>query len=112
MPDIWPNEERETGGARIDKEVDSTLGRAGLGSAIVALFYKPQPPNGVGMACASGNAYSYASVRVTGTALTVTPRGPVGQARARGDRRALRPLHLPRPLSPRGLPSAPAPTLA
>jgi phosphodiesterase/alkaline phosphatase D-like protein len=62
-----------------NKEVDSTLGQAGLGSAIVALFYKPQPPNGVGMACASGNVYSYASVRVTGTALTVTPRDQSGK---------------------------------
>ncbi|HSO02653.1 MAG TPA: alkaline phosphatase D family protein [Gaiellaceae bacterium] len=62
-----------------NREVDSTLGRAGLGSAIVALFYKPQPPNGVGMACASGNVYSYASVRVTGTALTVTPRDQSGK---------------------------------
>jgi len=55
-------------------EVDETLGRAGMGSAIVALFYKPAPPRGVGMACASGNVYSYAEVKVTGAAITVTPK--------------------------------------
>ena len=31
------------------------------------------------MACASGNVYSYASVRVTGSALTVTPRDQAGK---------------------------------
>ncbi|MDQ3067741.1 MAG: alkaline phosphatase D family protein [Actinomycetota bacterium] len=62
-----------------NKEVDETLGRAGLGSAIVALFYKPAPPNGVGMACASGDVYSYASVRVTGATLTVTPKDSNGR---------------------------------
>ena len=62
-----------------NKEVDDTLGRPGMGSAIVALFYKPAPPRGVGMACASGNVYSYASVRVTGATLTVTPRDSAGK---------------------------------
>jgi alkaline phosphatase D len=62
-----------------NKEVDDTLGRAGMGSAIVALFYKPAPPRGVGMACASGNVYSYASVRVTGTTVTVTPKDLAGK---------------------------------
>jgi alkaline phosphatase D len=57
-----------------NREVDETLGRPGMGSAIAALFYKPQPPRGVGMACASADVYSYASVRVTGTTLTVTPK--------------------------------------
>jgi len=55
-------------------EVDETLGRAGMGSAIVALFYKPAPPRGVGMACSSGNVYSYAELKVTGAAITVTPK--------------------------------------
>ncbi|MGZ8795242.1 MAG: alkaline phosphatase D family protein [Gaiellaceae bacterium] len=62
-----------------NREVDDTLGRAGLGSAIVALFYKPLPPRGVGMACASGNVYSYAEVRVTGRTLTVTPKDRQGR---------------------------------
>ena len=62
-----------------NKEVDDTLGKAGMGSAIVALFYKAAPPRGVGMACASGDVYSYASVRVTGTTVTVTPKDLSGK---------------------------------
>ena len=57
-------------------EVDETLGRAGMGSAIVALFYKPSPPRGVGMACSSGNVYSYAEVRVDGPDADGDAEGP------------------------------------
>ena len=62
-----------------NREVDETLGRSGLGSAIVALFYKPPPPRGVGMACSSGDVYSYAEVRVTRAAITVTPKDATGK---------------------------------
>jgi alkaline phosphatase D len=61
-----------------NKEVDDTLGRAGMGSAITALFYKPAPPHGVGMACASADVYSYAEVKVTGASITVTPKDASG----------------------------------
>jgi hypothetical protein len=61
------------------KEVDATLGRVGMGSAIVNLFYKPAPPRGVGMACASADVFSYAEVRVGATALTVTPKDAQGR---------------------------------
>lgn len=62
-----------------NKEVDQTLGRPGMGSAITALFYKPAPPRGVGMACASADVYSYAEVKVTGAAITVTPKDAAGR---------------------------------
>jgi alkaline phosphatase D len=62
-----------------NKEVDETLGRPGMGSAITALFYKPKPPRGVGMACASADVYSYAEVKVTGAAITVTPKDLAGK---------------------------------
>ena len=62
-----------------NKEVDETLGRPGMGSAITALFYKPKPPRGVGMACASADVYSYAEVKVTGAAITVTPKDMAGK---------------------------------
>jgi alkaline phosphatase D len=62
-----------------NKEVDETLGRPGMGSAITALFYKPAPPRGVGMACASADVYSYAQVEVTGAAITVTPKDAAGK---------------------------------
>ena len=53
------------------KEIDSTLGKEGAGTAIGALFFKPQPPNGVGMRCAALDTYSYAEVAATGTTLRV-----------------------------------------
>jgi alkaline phosphatase D len=62
-----------------NREVDATLGAVGTGSTIASVFYKPPPPRGVGMACASGNVYSYAEVRVTGRTLTVTPKDRQGR---------------------------------
>ena len=61
-----------------NREVDATLGQRGMGSAITALFYKPAPPRGVGMACASADVYSYAEVKVTAAAITVTPKDAAG----------------------------------
>ena len=60
-------------------EVDRTLGKKGLGSAIVALFYKPAPPLGVGMKCASADVYSYAEVKVTAAAITVHAEDQAGR---------------------------------
>ena len=80
-------------------EVDRTLGKKGLGSAIVALFYKPAPPLGVGMKCASADVYSYAEVKVTAAAITVTPKDQGWKDRPRGDRRDLRALHVQGTLS-------------
>ena len=48
------------------------------GTAIASLFYKPTPPRGVGMACASGNVYSYAEVKVTGTSVAVSLKDASG----------------------------------
>lgn len=60
------------------KEVDSTLGNAGSGHAIAALFLKPPPPRGIGIRCAAIDVYSYAEVRVTSAALTITPKDQNG----------------------------------
>ena len=56
------------------KEIDRFLGTPGAGTAIGALFFKPPPPNGMGMRCAALDAYSYAQVTVTARTLTVAPR--------------------------------------
>ena len=53
------------------KEIDRFLGQPGSGTAIAALFFKPQPPNGLGMRCAAIDTYSYAQVTVTARTLTV-----------------------------------------
>ena len=61
------------------KEVDATLGSAGGGNAVAALFLKPAPPRGIGLRCAAIDVYSYAQVRVTSTALTITPKDQDGR---------------------------------
>jgi len=61
------------------KEIDSTLGVAGAGTAIGALFFKPQPPQGVGMRCAALDVYSYAQVTVTAQRITIAPRDATGK---------------------------------
>jgi alkaline phosphatase D len=53
------------------KEVDETLGREGIGALIGAVFFKPQPPVGLGLPCVSLDTYSYAQVTVGVSRLTV-----------------------------------------
>jgi phosphodiesterase/alkaline phosphatase D-like protein len=56
------------------KEIDGFLGTPGAGTAIGALFFKPPPPNGMGMRCAALDTYSYAQVSVTARRITVAPK--------------------------------------
>ena len=56
------------------KSIENLLGTRGTASAIAALFFKPQPPRGIGMRCAALDVYSYAQVTVTARTLTVAPR--------------------------------------
>jgi len=61
------------------KEIDGFLGTPGAGTAIGALFFKPPPPNGMGMRCAALDVYSYAQVTVTSHTLTVALRDARGR---------------------------------
>jgi phosphodiesterase/alkaline phosphatase D-like protein len=61
------------------KEIDGFLGSQGAGTAIGALFFKPQPPNGMGMRCAALDTYSYAQVTVTRQRLTVALKDAKGR---------------------------------
>jgi alkaline phosphatase D len=62
------------------KEVDEVLGRKGIGELVGAVFFKPQPPAGLGLSCVSLDTYSYAQVTVTGTRLTVRLKDSKGEA--------------------------------
>jgi phosphodiesterase/alkaline phosphatase D-like protein len=53
------------------QEIDEVTGQSGNGKLVSQFFFKPQPPNGMGMKCAQGGENSYAEVTVTGTSLTV-----------------------------------------
>ena len=61
------------------KEIDGYLGQKGAGTAIGALFFKPAPPNGVGMRCAALDTYSYAEVTVTAKRFTVALKDGRGE---------------------------------
>ncbi len=54
-----------------DQEIDDTTGQAGSGHLVGQFFFKPPPPNGVGMQCVQGNLNSYAEVTVTSGTLKV-----------------------------------------
>jgi alkaline phosphatase D len=53
------------------QEIDGVTGTDGSGQLISNAFFKPPPPNGMGMACAQGGENSYGEVTVTATTLTV-----------------------------------------
>jgi alkaline phosphatase D len=60
-------------------EINEAAGTPSAGDAVVAAFFKPAPPNGVGMACASIDVFSYSEVRVTSDSVTLTPKDIHGQ---------------------------------
>ena len=60
------------------KEIDDFLGSPGAGALVNALFFKPPPPGGIGLACSAVDQYGYAQVSVTATRLTVTPKRASG----------------------------------
>ena len=62
------------------KEIDGFLGTPGAGTAIGSLFFKPPPPNGMGMRCAALDTYSYSQVNVTAKTLTVAMKDARGNA--------------------------------
>jgi alkaline phosphatase D len=50
---------------------DSLTGVQGSGRLVSELFFKPEPPDGVGMLCSQGGENNYAQVTVTRAAVTV-----------------------------------------
>jgi len=52
-------------------EINATLGTDAGGALIHDVFFKPQPPDGVGMQCAAMNQFSYAEVAVSKSQLTI-----------------------------------------
>jgi alkaline phosphatase D len=53
------------------REIDEVTGNDGNGRLLSQAFFKPQPPNGVGMACAQGGENSYGQVTVRKRSLKV-----------------------------------------
>jgi alkaline phosphatase D len=61
------------------REVDQAGRGNGLGRLVTALFFKPRPPRGVGMRCASPDTYSYTEVTATSRTLTIAPKDVRGR---------------------------------
>ncbi len=53
------------------QEIEEVTGVAGSGPLVLGAFFKPPPPNGMGMACAQGNENSYAQVTVSASKLKI-----------------------------------------
>jgi hypothetical protein len=53
------------------KEIDEALRSPGAGDLVASLFFRPQPPRGIGALCAATDVYSYAQVTVSARRLTV-----------------------------------------
>lgn len=67
-------------------EVDELAGRPGAYRLLEDAFLEAAPPNGTGMRCANGSAYSYAQVTVRAKSFTVTLKDVDGRTlREEGD---------------------------
>jgi alkaline phosphatase D len=53
------------------QQIDDVTGQEGSGQLVSNAFFKPQPPNGVGMDCAQGGENSYAQVTVRKNTLRI-----------------------------------------
>jgi phosphodiesterase/alkaline phosphatase D-like protein len=56
------------------KEISTAAGSQNAGDLVTSAFFKQPPPNGPGMVCAATDVFSYTEVKVTSTALTLTPK--------------------------------------
>jgi hypothetical protein len=65
--------------ANFGLEIDDTTDQPGSGRLVDNFFLTPPPPQGVGMQCAIVDQFSYGQVKVTGTRMTITPKGIDGR---------------------------------
>ena len=76
------------------KEIDDTLGRPGTADLVRGAFFKPAPPNGIGMRCAALDAYSYAQIEVTAKRFRLALKDLNGRRVREADGRACGPYTL------------------
>jgi alkaline phosphatase D len=60
-------------------EIDDITGGSGNGRLLSQLFFKPDPPSGLGMACSQGNGFSYAEVTVDRNQVVIEYKDETGQ---------------------------------
>ena len=57
--------------ANFTEEINGAVSNDAAGGLVQSLFFKPQPPGGVGMQCAATDQFSYAQVRVNKSELKI-----------------------------------------
>jgi alkaline phosphatase D len=70
--------------ANFGLEIDQVTGTPGSGALVDQFFFTPPPPDGMGMPCSIVDQFSYGQVTVTGSRLTITPKGIDGQPQQDG----------------------------
>ena len=70
--------------ANFGLEIDQTTGQPGSGALVDTAFFTPPPPDGIGMQCSILDQFSYGQVTVTGSRLTITPKGIDGRPQQDG----------------------------
>ncbi len=76
------------------KEIDDALGRPGIADLVRGAFFKPAPPNGLGMRCAALDVYSYAQIKVTAKRFVIALKDLNGRTVKESDGRACGPYTL------------------
>ena len=76
------------------KEIDDTLSRPGTANLVRSAFFKPLPPNGIGMKCAALDVYSYAQINVTSKRFRIAFKDLNGKPVRESDGRACGPYSL------------------
>jgi len=76
------------------KEIDEALGRPGVADLVRGAFFKPAPPNGLGMKCAALDVYSYAQIKVTAKRFRLALKDLNGRTVKESDGRACGPYTL------------------
>ena len=77
-----------------ENQIDDATGKEGAGDAATAAFFKPPPPNGLGMQCAASDAYSYVQVTVSGKQLMIEPKFKDGKPLTEEDGAACGPFEV------------------
>jgi hypothetical protein len=77
-----------------NEEIDFVTGKPGSGAAVSAAFFKPPPPDGLGMKCYQTGSFAYTQVQVSATKLVLRPKDQNGKALSNPDNTACGPFTL------------------
>jgi alkaline phosphatase D len=77
-----------------NKEIDGVTGKPNSGAVLGTAFFKPQPPQGVGMKCYANDVFGYTQVQVSSSKLVLRPKDLNGKALQNPDNTACGPFTL------------------